>query len=80
MKINVKSNDNLVQFHNLNLGDCFRNTDACGPIYIKIYPAHVHMHEGEELSFNAVDLEAGTLEYFKEFDPIEYCPDATVTI
>lgn len=82
MKINMKSNDdNMVRFHNLQLGDCFREDGALEPLYyLKIRPAHFHLSDGEELRGNVVNLVNGRIAFFTYSSLVERCPEATVVV
>mgnify|MGYP004482326913 CR=1 FL=1 len=80
MKIEVKNNDNTMQFYNLLIGECFREIDTLEPLFIKIRPVHIHLTDGGEFNSNAVNLADGTLESFGDLELVDFCPDATVAI
>lgn len=82
MKIDAKSNeDNMVRFHNLQLGDCFRVEGALEPLYyLKIRPVHFHLSDVEDLHGNAVNLVNGRIAFFTYSSLVERCPEATVVV
>ena len=81
MKINMKSSeDNLVLFFNLNLGDCFRVKGTLEPLYLKIRPVRFHLSGWGERNGNAVNLVDGQLEFFSDSNLVEYCPETTVIV